>query len=189
MYYFCTCVMCTTWLCDLRSSAPDQKSSLKDASVFQPGEAMLDTKSLCKVVTLLLRRLGFCANELCTLERGRTSSHAATRFTAVVYSTHLFPFVFVVDEAFALHNNLLKPYSQKLLNESRNTFNKRLSRARVNVENTLGILNSRFGVFQKPINLRPSKATVVTFAYCYFIICITFWQKIINIPSVLIEPF
>lgn len=82
-------------------------------------------------------------------------------------TTDLFPFVFVADEAFALHNNLLKPYSQKLLNESQNTFNKRLSRARVNVENAFGILNSRFGVFQKPINLHPSKATVVTLTCCY----------------------
>jgi len=87
--------------------------------------------------------------------------------TPLPNTTDHFPYVFVADEAFALHINLMKPYSQRLLNESRHTFNKRLSRARVNVENAFGILNSRFGVFQKPMNLHPSKATVVTLACCY----------------------
>lgn len=87
--------------------------------------------------------------------------------TPLPNTTDNFPYIFVADEAFALHNNLLKPYSQKLLNEYRDTFNKRLSRARVNVENAFGVLNSRFGVFQKPMNLSPSKATVVTLACCY----------------------
>lgn len=82
-------------------------------------------------------------------------------------TTDLFPYVFVADEAFALHNNLLKPYSQRLLNAPRQIFNERLSRARVVVENAFGILSSRFRVFQKPINLQPPKATVVTLASCY----------------------
>lgn len=43
--------MCTTWLCD-----PDQKTFLKDASVFQSGEEMLETKAVREVVTLFLRR-------------------------------------------------------------------------------------------------------------------------------------
>lgn len=82
-------------------------------------------------------------------------------------ATDVLPYVFVADEAFALHNNLLKPYSQKLLNDERQVFNERLSRARVVVENAFGILTSRFGVFQKPINLQPRKATIITTACCY----------------------
>lgn len=78
-----------------------------------------------------------------------------------------FPYIFVADEAFALDVNLMKPYSQKSLNEARHEFNKRLSRARVVVENTFGILASRFGVFHKPMILEPKKAEAITLACCY----------------------
>jgi hypothetical protein len=61
----------------------------------------------------------------------------------------------------------MKPYSQKFLNEVRHEFNKRLSRARVVVENIFGILASKFGVFQKPISLDPQKAATITMACCY----------------------
>jgi len=77
-----------------------------------------------------------------------------------------FPFVFVGDEAFALHENLLKPYPQKTLTPIRHEFNKKLSRARVVVENAFGILVKRFGVFQQAIKLDPKKAEVITLAAC-----------------------
>ena len=82
-------------------------------------------------------------------------------------ATESFPYVFVGDEAFALRVNLMKPYSEKTLSPQRFEFNKRLSRARVVVENAFGILASRFGVFQKPINLEPKKVSTVTMACCY----------------------
>lgn len=78
-----------------------------------------------------------------------------------------FPFVIVGDEAFALRTNLMKPYPQKSLNEERHVFNQRISRARAVVENAFGILNSRFGVFQKAIKLEPEKATIIVTACCY----------------------
>lgn len=78
-----------------------------------------------------------------------------------------FSYAFVADEAFALHINLMKPYSQKSLTEARHEYNKRLSRARVVVENAFGILASRFGVFKKPICLEPKKAETITMACCY----------------------
>lgn len=77
------------------------------------------------------------------------------------------PYTFVADEAFALSDHLMKPYSQKLLDNQRQEFNKRLSGARVVVENSFGILASRFGVFQKPIGLEPKKAIIITLACCY----------------------
>lgn len=77
-----------------------------------------------------------------------------------------FPFVFVADEAFALNENLLKPYSQKTLTPLRHEFNRRLSKARVVVEDCFGILAKRFGVFQRAIKLDPKKAEVVTMAAC-----------------------
>ena len=51
--------------------------------------------------------------------------------------------------AFTLCIHLMKPYSEKTLSLQQFEFNKRLSRARVDVENAFGILTARFGVFQK----------------------------------------
>lgn len=61
----------------------------------------------------------------------------------------------------------MKTYSQHDLTNKRRIFNYRLSRARRVVENVFGILASRFGVFQKPINLKPDKASTITLACCY----------------------
>jgi hypothetical protein len=43
------------------------------------------------------------------------------------------PYVFIGDEAYPLKENLMKPYSGKALDESQETFNTRLSRARKTV--------------------------------------------------------
>ena len=80
-----------------------------------------------------------------------------------------YPFVFIGDDAFAMTENLLKPYSEatgRLTLEQR-IFNYRLSRARHVVENAFGILATRFGVFQRPMQLSPEKATTVTLACCH----------------------
>lgn len=87
--------------------------------------------------------------------------------SALPNTNELFPHVFVGDEAFALTKEIMKPFSEKTLNPERLEFNRRLSRARVVVENTFGILVSRFGVFQKPIHLIPEKAIFITMACCY----------------------
>lgn len=78
-----------------------------------------------------------------------------------------YPFVFVGDEAFALRPNLMKPYPQANLNSATQEFNRRLSSARVVVENAFGILAMRLGVFQKAIALEPKKAELFTTACCY----------------------
>ncbi|PNF20006.1 hypothetical protein B7P43_G06636, partial [Cryptotermes secundus] len=87
--------------------------------------------------------------------------------TPLLNTAENFPYVFVADEAFALDVNLIKPYSWKFLNEAEHEFNNRLSRARVVVENTFGILAFKFGVFQKPISLESQKAKTITMACCY----------------------
>ena len=82
-------------------------------------------------------------------------------------TTATYPYVFIGDEAFALHQNIMKPYAQKSLNAERQEYNRRVAQSRSVVENGFGILNTRFGVFQKPINLEPEKATKVVLACCY----------------------
>jgi hypothetical protein len=54
------------------------------------------------------------------------------------------PYIFVGDEAFALRQDFLKPFSQNNLNTERRIFNNRLLRARRIVENVFRILVSRF---------------------------------------------
>lgn len=80
--------------------------------------------------------------------------------------TNDLPYVFVSDEAFALRENFLKPYSVKMLDHDKRVFNYRLSRARRVVENVFGILVARFGVFQKKINLSPGNIDAVVMACC-----------------------
>jgi hypothetical protein len=77
------------------------------------------------------------------------------------------PFVFVGDDAFALTENMMKPYGQTGLNSEQRIFNYRLSRARRIVENAFGILSSRFDVLQRPIALSPEKAQTTVLTCCY----------------------
>ena len=63
-----------------------------------------------------------------------------------------FPYIFVADEGFALKPNMLRPYSRKnAFDASEFIFNYRLSRARRVIENTFGILATRFRIFRRPI--------------------------------------
>ena len=63
------------------------------------------------------------------------------------------PHVIVGDEAFALHENLMKPYprQQSLHDLSKAIYNYRLSRARRTTENTFRILRGYFRLFFLPI--------------------------------------
>lgn len=59
------------------------------------------------------------------------------------------PYVFVGDDAFPLHDHLMKPYSNDTCKPEERIFNYRLSRARRVVENAFGILSARYRVFRK----------------------------------------
>ncbi|XP_029341081.1 uncharacterized protein LOC115033030 [Acyrthosiphon pisum] len=65
------------------------------------------------------------------------------------------PFVFIGDEAFALHSNLLRPYPGRGLNDTKQIFNYRLSRARRTVECTFGVLANKWRVLHTPIQVEP----------------------------------
>lgn len=63
------------------------------------------------------------------------------------------PYTFVADEAFALSEHVMRPYSGKILSEKKRVFNYRLSRARRNVESAFGILSNKWSIFHKAINV------------------------------------
>lgn len=78
------------------------------------------------------------------------------------------PFVFVADEAFALSENIMKPYSGLHPKGSKERiFNYRLSRAREVVENAFGIISSVFRVLRKPMLLEPQKAEQIVMTIIY----------------------
>ena len=70
------------------------------------------------------------------------------------------PYVIVADDAFALSQNLMKPYPGTYdKGSAERVFNYRLSRARRVVENVFGIMSSVFRVLRKPLLVEPENAT------------------------------
>lgn len=76
------------------------------------------------------------------------------------------PFVFLGDEAFPLKVNLMRPFPGCGLDFSKRIYNYRLSRARRVIENTFGILCTRFRIFRRPIAVKSERAVQVTKAAC-----------------------
>lgn len=78
------------------------------------------------------------------------------------------PYFFAVDSAFALMENMMKPYSgDHPAGSVKRIFNYRISRARRVVENVFGILSSVFRILRKPMLLEPKKAEIVVSATVY----------------------
>lgn len=71
------------------------------------------------------------------------------------------PFTFLSDDAFALTNYMVKPYSQRNLSEKQIYFNNMLSRNRRVVENAFGILVNRFRVLCSAIYRDPAEASKI----------------------------
>ncbi|KAJ8667230.1 hypothetical protein QAD02_008892 [Eretmocerus hayati] len=67
-----------------------------------------------------------------------------------------FPYCFVADEAFPLLPNVLRPYPGKAnCSLAKKVFNYRVGWPRRRIENTFGILASRWRIFRKPILMDP----------------------------------
>gem|GEM_PF-2873086 len=61
-----------------------------------------------------------------------------------------FPHVIVADEAFPLNTYLMRPYARRNgLTDQQRVFNYRLTRTRLSIENTFGILVSRWHILHK----------------------------------------
>lgn len=79
-----------------------------------------------------------------------------------------FSIFFIGDEAFALTESLIKPFSGIHPKGSlQRVFNYRLSRARRTVENVFGIASAVFRVLRKPMLLEPRKAELVIMAVAH----------------------
>jgi len=74
---------------------------------------------------------------------------------------HELPYILIGDDAFALGENLLKPFSGNNMTQEQELFNKKLSSARVKVEKAFGILAARFRILLTTIVLCPEKATTI----------------------------
>ncbi len=76
------------------------------------------------------------------------------------------PTVFVADEAFPLRSNIMRPYPGKGLDFQKKVFNYRLSHARRIIENTYGILVTRWRCQRVRMCLKPETADHTILACC-----------------------
>ena len=82
-------------------------------------------------------------------------------------TTTTLSYIFVGDAAFPLKTyTYTKTYLGRFLEEDRQVFNYRLSQARRVIENTFGILTTKFRIFRRPIIAHPEKVTQITKAAC-----------------------
>lgn len=73
----------------------------------------------------------------------------------------MFPHFFVGDEAFPLKTYMMRPYPKKNLCDRERIFNYRLCRARRIVENSFGILTTKWRVLRRSLCWSPANAEVI----------------------------
>ncbi|XP_017469962.1 PREDICTED: uncharacterized protein LOC108361743 [Rhagoletis zephyria] len=75
-----------------------------------------------------------------------------------------FQYYFVGDNAFPLKHNLMRPYPGRNLSAIKDNFNKKLSPARVYIENSFGILASRWRILHTNIYASPNNVDKIVLA-------------------------
>lgn len=78
-----------------------------------------------------------------------------------IESSEKVPSVILGDETFPLRNYLMRPYPNRCLDDEKKIYNYRLFRAWRVIENTFGILSSRWRIFRRPISLELETAISV----------------------------
>lgn len=86
--------------------------------------------------------------------------------TKLPKSEQIVPYVFIADEAYPLKANLMKPYPGYSLSMAKETFNKRLSRARKTVECSFGILFSKWRILSGAIETKETTADIIIKTIC-----------------------
>lgn len=81
-------------------------------------------------------------------------------------STITYPYIIVGDEAFALSENVLRPYGGKQLTHKKKIFNYRLSRARRYIECAFGILVNKWRILHRPLDVDVHLAEDIVKAAC-----------------------
>lgn len=76
------------------------------------------------------------------------------------------PYILLADNAFPLQKHILKPYSLRNLTHDEQILNYRVSRGRMVVENSFGILANRFRVLLSTMYLPVDTVQIVTLACC-----------------------
>ncbi|KAG8172421.1 hypothetical protein JTE90_015795 [Oedothorax gibbosus] len=71
------------------------------------------------------------------------------------------PYVFVADDAFPMHEHVMRGYGGHNLTTKQKVFNYRLCRARRYVECSFGILTNKWRIFHRPLNLSRQSAVEV----------------------------
>ncbi|KAM9307268.1 uncharacterized protein KZ484_000621 [Pholidichthys leucotaenia] len=71
------------------------------------------------------------------------------------------PYVFVADDAFPLHLNVMCPYTGSNLNAEQQIYNYHHSRAQAYIENAFGILAARWRVFRRPLECHAGNAVCI----------------------------
>lgn len=86
------------------------------------------------------------------------------------------PLYLVGDNAFPFSTKLMKPYSGNFLGEGKRIFNYRISRARRIIENTFGIMSSRWRILYTNISTHPQRVDNIVMA----IICLHNFLMTVN---------
>lgn len=87
-------------------------------------------------------------------------------------SSEKMPYFFIADEAFPITTHLMRPFSGKSIagnpaeQNRKETYNYRLSRARINVECAFGGLRSKFRVYDTPIKTNMTTSIQIVKATC-----------------------
>lgn len=90
------------------------------------------------------------------------------------------PYVLVGDEAFQLTDFMLRPYPRRSgLTDEKRIFNYRLSRARRMIEDTFGIMVSKWQILKRPIDATVKHSISIMKA----IICLHNWLRIQQIQN------